>query len=149
MINKKEINDLFLGLNDLDDYKICSKCGKDLPIAKFRLQAKGKNQPFGHCRDCSRKLNKERKRLKKVFGDPPKNYHCPICDISNENLVKEIARAKKDTPQTPGWVVDHDHDTGNFRGWLCAKCNFGIGMFKDNPSTLKKAFEYLNKYYKT
>jgi hypothetical protein len=39
--------------------------------------------------------------------------------------------------------MDHDHNTGIFRGWLCENCNKGLGHFKDNPELLLKAIVYL------
>ena len=41
-------------------------------------------------------------------------------------------------------AVDHNHETGEVRGLLCDNCNTGLGMFKDNPSLLAKAINYLN-----
>lgn len=41
-------------------------------------------------------------------------------------------------------VVDHCHERGQIRGLLCHGCNIGLGMFRDNPSTLRKAIGYLN-----
>jgi hypothetical protein len=47
--------------------------------------------------------------------------------------------------------IDHDHSCclttptcGECtRGLLCRSCNYGLGHFKDNPSLLAKALEYL------
>ena len=39
--------------------------------------------------------------------------------------------------------VDHCHKTGAIRGLLCNHCNWGLGNFRDNPSLLNKAIEYL------
>lgn len=48
----------------------------------------------------------------------------------------------KDTHQL---CIDHDHKTGKVRGYLCSKCNIGLGHFNDNPEILKRAFEYLKR----
>lgn len=39
--------------------------------------------------------------------------------------------------------IDHCHRTGRFRGMLCSECNKGLGMFQDNPSTMRQAARYL------
>jgi hypothetical protein len=39
--------------------------------------------------------------------------------------------------------VDHDHHTGQIRGLLCFKCNYGIGILGDTASSLRQAVQYL------
>lgn len=39
--------------------------------------------------------------------------------------------------------VDHDHETNQVRGLLCRSCNRGLGLLKDNPLVLMRAWEYL------
>jgi recombination endonuclease VII len=41
--------------------------------------------------------------------------------------------------------LDHDHNTGRARGWLCRKCNSGIGYLEDKVELLQKAIAYLEK----
>ena len=43
--------------------------------------------------------------------------------------------------------LDHCHESGEFRGWLCGRCNVALGMIGDNRETLAawipKALRYL------
>lgn len=39
--------------------------------------------------------------------------------------------------------IDHCHETGRVRGRLCRNCNFGLGNFRDDPSLLLRAIQYL------
>jgi hypothetical protein len=42
-------------------------------------------------------------------------------------------------------AYDHGHDDGEFRGWLCMKCNTALGLVHDDINILKKMIEYLQK----
>lgn len=41
--------------------------------------------------------------------------------------------------------IDHSHETGNFRGFLCNDCNLGLGQLGDTIESIEKALEYLKK----
>ena len=41
--------------------------------------------------------------------------------------------------------IDHCHNTGIFRGWLCVNCNMGIGQLNDSIGGLARAIEYLKR----
>lgn len=57
---------------------------------------------------------------------------CPIC--SNK------FGGKKDMQ------IDHNHATGQIRQLLCQNCNRGLGIFKENTSTLLNAIKYLKRW---
>jgi hypothetical protein len=57
----------------------------------------------------------------------PKGSSCQICDEERE------------------LVWDHDHKTGEFRGWLCQGCNVGLGQLGDSVDGLLRAINYLMK----
>lgn len=41
--------------------------------------------------------------------------------------------------------LDHNHITGEFRGWLCVSCNAGIGSLGDDVEGVLKAVSYLTR----
>lgn len=43
-------------------------------------------------------------------------------------------------------AIDHNHVTGEVRALLCSDCNTGLGLFRDNPKTLKAAITYLEVF---
>lgn len=42
-------------------------------------------------------------------------------------------------------VLDHDHVTGKFRGWLSKLCNTGIGALGDDLASAERAVAYLKR----
>jgi len=42
-------------------------------------------------------------------------------------------------------ALDHCHETGVFRGWLCFDCNTGVGKLGDNEQGLLRALKYLRR----
>ena len=51
-----------------------------------------------------------------------------------------------DEPNGHGWHVDHDHESGAFRGILCPTCNVGLGHFMDDPAILRAAAAYIESH---
>lgn len=44
-------------------------------------------------------------------------------------------------------VLDHDHKTGKFRGWLCSPCNSALGHAHDNPAVLEALMRYVMRHF--
>jgi hypothetical protein len=121
--------------------KKCSKCQKVLEESFFSPSSGGKYlRP--ECKKCATELAKERKLLRKKYGNPPLNYSCPICLKKEDELKGTGGNASV-------WVVDHDHTTKKFRGHLCHNCNRGIGVFQDDIERINRAIYYLSDISKT
>lgn len=45
----------------------------------------------------------------------------------------------------PKIVLDHCHETGAFRGWLCDPCNVVLGLVKDSADRLDKLAQHLRQ----
>jgi len=43
-------------------------------------------------------------------------------------------------------VFDHCHAHGNFRGWICDRCNRVLGIVKDSPELLRELALYLEQH---
>jgi hypothetical protein len=44
-----------------------------------------------------------------------------------------------------GIVLDHNHNTAKFRGWLCSNCNTIIGLSGENINKLNKIISYISE----
>jgi|GraSoi_2013_60cm_1033757.scaffolds.fasta_scaffold11992_2 hypothetical protein len=119
--------------------KRCSACHNFKSLDEFyndRTRPDGK----GHeCKACNKVRDAQRHHSKamKSVDISREDYHsaytqqggrCAICG---------------NPPKGKRLTVDHDHATGKFRGLLCARCNFGLGWFQDDPDRLRSAAEYL------
>jgi hypothetical protein len=127
---------LFDGLET--ETKQCGICKKHLPTHSFGREGKGANGYLRYeCRSCARNNSNTVSAIKKIAPPVPKDYCCPICN-RDESQLSTYGKKKKNV-----WVLDHCHTTKTFRGWLCHKCNMGLGNFGDNIDRLKRAMDYL------
>lgn len=115
--------------------KFCSSCNRIKPSSEFYTDKRTKNGLRAECKKCSRwkyilkQYNLMADEWRAIYKE--QNGKCPICNSSLDD---------KD------WHTDHDHKTGKIRGILCPRCNKGIGHFCDNPSYLRGAARYLDKF---
>lgn len=118
-----------------DSHKAADKVRK----ARYLSTDSGKKVQLAYFKSPKAKEKHRRVNLRRSFGITPESYDkmlegqggcCAIC--SKPPVRKRLA-------------VDHCHRTGRIRGLLCDLCNRGIGMLKDNPVSLRKAAEYLEK----
>jgi len=62
---------------------------------------------------------------------------CAVCREELPDLMAYENRRRM-------YAIDHNHETGDFRGILCLNCNTLLGMAKDSVKVLQRAIEYLN-----
>ena len=83
-----------------------------------------------------------------------RRYKCPSCGVAargirGENVTPKSSAVLFGFCQICGVMSklcsDHDHTTNKKRGWLCGTCNTGLGMFYDNPESMRKAAQYVEK----
>lgn len=60
------------------------------------------------------------------------NNRCPICGTKPKRQFD----------------IDHNHETGLFRGLICHRCNKGLGLLGDTVEGVQNALNYLLKHEK-
>jgi hypothetical protein len=74
---------------------------------------------------------------------------CSRRGIKPEQLIDRYERQERccaicrDEVSLMNSAIDHNHETGEFRGVLCLQCNRALGMFRDSAKILLSAVEYL------
>lgn len=109
--------------------KSCSKCKTLKPLAEFYGR---KNSPDGRRTDCKRCRDAVKRAYRRMgVSTRPEPPACECC-----GRQKSRNRALNQ---------DHDHATGAFRGWLCTRCNIGLGTLGDTLEGLQRARDYLHQ----
>jgi len=129
--------------------KTCPNCKVDKALDEY-----WKNQ--SSCIECMKWKQKNywgsrtpqkrlEQHLKYKYGISPEQFletwdkqegSCAICKDALPDLLTYESRRR-------GYAIDHNHDTGEFRGILCLECNTLLGMAGDSPDILKDAIAYL------
>jgi len=111
---------------------------KDFDINQ--TDAKGRKTTRPTCTECRKAIDgvalKKSKKNRMEAIRPEKFFICPICKKPSIPYV------------TANLVIDHDHDTGNAREWICDSCNTGLGRFKDSIELMQEAIKYLKRHAK-
>jgi hypothetical protein len=113
----------------------CTRCKNEKPSTSefFPPHNKKRNGFDSWCRVCraTYRSSINRGKFRAVISDEAlkelksTTHECVICGVAAP------------------LVVDHDHATGKVRGMLCNHCNRGLGHFRDDPSLLEFAAQYL------
>ncbi len=106
--------------------KTCLYCEQIKPETDFPKHNLYKDKLDTRCRDCIKKQSAIRSKLHK--SAPPRPEVCECC-------------GKK--PRK--WCLDHNHNDDTFRGWICDRCNTGMGKLGDNLKGIMNAVRYLKK----
>jgi hypothetical protein len=153
--------------------KQCKKCNRILPPEKFPITRANVDGRGGSCRDCTnaeRRIRarkryaenpewgraksrtwwrKERFKTALIHSRVDAKINGWIPCIATEEEVKAAFDGKcaicgvSELECTGKLHMDHNHDTGEFRGWLCGHCNRGLGQFRDSEALLIDALHYL------
>lgn len=136
MIEEFDINQT----GDRFDKKVCDRCFKlldtDTKFENNRIKKDNVITKRPSCRSC-RKIKNGKSiptKQKKIWeAKRPAQFTPFTCPICEKTTIAGISKV----------VLDHNHHTGDVRGYLCESCNTGIGRFDDNPEQIKRALKWL------
>lgn len=138
--------------------KQCATCKEIKPVSEFRPQPKDKTGLRPWCKPCDRMKNKhsyERHREKRLAKARIANKTEHRRKWNREYQAQRLRKMRNEaaTRLRPTQCeicgkrcvvcFDHDHENGEFRGWLCDTCNRVLGLVHDDPITLRKLADYL------
>lgn len=144
----------------IDGDKYCSKCFSIKAIKDFSFDKSSKDGHSYWCKKCAStnsRLNhrkrilkgdvdyKQLKRnayIKNRHGISLQEYNAKLAAQNNECAICGM-KLPNDGPLTH---LDHCHNTGKLRAFLCTNCNRGLGHFQDSTDNLQKAIDYLNSH---
>ena len=87
--------------------------------------------------------------LRAKYGLEPGDYEKLMAAQNNSCAICGVKESVGRGGQLTRLCVDHNHETGQVRGLLCAECNKGLGIFKDDFRLVANAATYLIKKDKT
>jgi hypothetical protein len=135
------------GFIDINGLATCTDCkieksNNNFMFYKNRVNPKTKLCLYVNkkCLDC-RKLYAVHKK-KSTDNVKMLNIVRPVPSLQNPY---KCDCCKKDIITTRTVQLDHCHETGLFRGWLCKECNISMGNLGDNISGMMRVIKYMNK----
>lgn len=108
----------------------CGRCDRWLPVERFWNTSFSSSRKKSSCRSCLVGASYGISGIEFDHLLESQGSACAMCGAMEGRGERSLH-------------VDHDHITGQVRGFLCDDCNRGIGMLRDSTVILSKAIEYL------
>lgn len=117
-------------MTTVNGVKLCSTCGQGGEFSKNAAREDGLQN---ECNDC-RILRKYKVRYS-LDGDTVLEWFARGCFACGAT-ESQGHRSKR-------LQIDHDHETGQARGALCASCNKALGHLRDDPDRVASLLAYV------
>ena len=116
--------------------RVCIECNKrKYLLLDFTVDIQHHLGRKHTCKECIRRSVQIVQEYKRTHKYPDADYKCPLCNKEHKGIRRN----------GNAWQVDHCHRTGTVRGWVCHRCNSGLGLFQDDINRLTKAIEWVTQ----
>ena len=99
-------------------------------MKESKARQKAKNPQKAYMCDRKSHIKLDYKVTSEVAAQLAIVQQTAVCAICGENRGVGIIH------------IDHDHVTGELRGYLCGKCNMAFGLMEENAAWLRKMADY-------
>lgn len=114
-----------------------------VPTSEFdRTTTEGRNAYQKHYRAVNH-LKAKNSDLKKAFGITLEEYEAMLKAQNDVCAICKGPEVEFRLGKLLSLAVDHCHASGKVRGLLCTACNVGIARFRDNPTAMRAAADYV------
>lgn len=119
----------------------CYRCKSFKARDEFWRSSESKDGLCGACKSCMSELHSTsraamRHWAKKTYGLSLEEYDALRAEQTHCSI----------SGRTDNDHLDHDHQTGKPRNFLCPDCNKGLGLFHESPELLRLAADYLEAH---
>jgi hypothetical protein len=125
--------------------KTCSTCKQLLPAADFYVHTAGTAKLRGNCKACQKQYVTDYQRehpVARARWSKTGTYGLTRQQI--ECMESHAVCALCGKVPSGRMEVDHNHTTGQVRGWIHGKCNRAIGLLGDSAELALLAYQYLS-----
>jgi Recombination endonuclease VII len=130
-----------------EGFGYCPRCEEVRPLSAFGSNKANKSGLAAYCRPCHNRVMADNKA--KNHGSIRSYFLKRRYGLTEEDVAAmlqgQAGRCLVCLHLQPLPHVDHDHATGEIRGLLCFRCNGALGQFRDDPTVMRRAADYLEE----
>ena len=124
--------------------RTCRTCGKEHPLQDYKRVGPAPTRMW-NCRECYTANRRHNRQTGWPVIDLQRYVRYGVTPDEYAEAFAEANGVCQLCSQEKSLVIDHCHESNQYRGLICRECNLMLGHAKDNIETLQKAITYLNR----